>query len=450
MKLHKILIMLACTPIATNAQTTAQKWLEADSAKAIQSRLEADFSLTIPQAVQKINQLYNLGIDSAQLIDYANNHYVELKNINGQNRIHRKSPSNLKLLHPALNGGVKPRGATASPARISYVTDAIEASQGNGTLKTPLQPNAARTVNFTFTIDVPYDAALKGDTLRVWMPVPLETPRQQNITILNTSQPDYILSSPQTSPHNTIYFEAPVVEGKDSHFEYTAQYTALSQYFAPEYILENIRPYDKTSALYQEYTQPQAPHIIIPTELAREIVGSETNPYLQSELVYNYIIKKYPWAGAREYSTIPCIPQYVIEEHHGDCGQVSLLYISLMRALGVPARWESGWMLHPGEKNLHDWAEVYFEGIGWVPVDVSFGRYTTSPDVKTQNFYSTGMDRHRFATNKAVGAQLYPAKKYVRSETVDFQLGEVETAKGNLFYPAWSQKLTLNETDSQK
>ena len=133
----------------------------------------------------------------------------------------------------------------------------------------------------------------------------------------------------------------------------------------------------------------------------------------------------------------------MIDEGHGDCGQVSLLYISLMRSLGVPARWESGWMLHPGEVNLHDWAEVYFEGVGWVPVDVSFGRYTGSADPEVTGFYSHGIDSYRMASNKGVGGKLYPEKKYVRSETVDFQLGEVETSKGNLYYPAWSSDLQV-------
>ena len=103
-----------------------------------------------------------------------------------------------------------------------------------------------------------------------------------------------------------------------------------------------MRPYDTESETYRRYTAMEAPHIVRLDSMARAIVGAETNPLRQSELVYDYIYHHYPWAGAREYSTIECIPQYVIDEGHGDCGQVSLLYISLMRTLGVPARWESG------------------------------------------------------------------------------------------------------------
>ena len=184
------------------------------------------------------------------------------------------------------------------------------------------------------------------------------------------------------------------------------------------------------------------PHIADLSQMARAIADGETNPYLISRKILNYI-SRYPWAGAREYSTLECIPEYVIREGHGDCGQVSLLYISMMRSLGIPARWESGWMLHPGEKNYHDWAEVYFEGVGWVPVDASFGRLSASENPDVVYFYNQGMDAHRFASNLGVCGELYPAKRYVRSETVDFQAGEVETSRGNLFYPAWDSTFDI-------
>ena len=53
------------------------------------------------------------------------------------------------------------------------------------------------------------------------------------------------------------------------------------------------------------------------------------------------------------------------------------------------------------------------------------------------------MDSHRFSTNKGVCGELYPPKKYVRSETVDFQAGEVECSRGNLFYPGWNSYFQL-------
>ena len=168
--------------------------------------------------------------------------------------------------------------------------------------------------------------------------------------------------------------------------------------------------------------------------LARNIVGNEADPLRQASLVYDWIDAYFPWAGAREYSTIGNLARYVLDRGYGDCGQVSSLYITLLRALGIPARWESGWMLHPGKEGMHDWAEVYYEGIGWVPVDMSFGILEVANDKAVRNFYKTGIDIYRFASNKGVGGKLSPEKKFVRSETVDFQLGEMEYDDGNLFY----------------
>ena len=175
-------------------------------------------------------------------------------------------------------------------------------------------------------------------------------------------------------------------------------------------------------------------------KLAECIVGTETNPVKKASLIYDWIVSRFPWAGARDYGTIPNIPDYVLDIHHGDCGQVALLYISLVRAVGVPARWESGWMLHPWEKNYHDWAETYFEGIGWVPTDVSFGR---NDDPAFKEYYKTGTDVYRFASNCDYSEKLYPEKKYLRTDPMDFQAGEAEWRNGNIEGTDYSSKLTV-------
>lgn len=424
-----------CLNTAT-AVASSPVWIEADSAAAIKSRLSADFPLTIPQAVRAINEHYGTSFTEDQVRDFGKKKYIEVKNIDGVDRVHKKSVRNLKLLNPEMNEGWALRGGTASANRISYVDSVLAYYDGSNAL------GAAHSVTYRFVIDVPYNEALKGDSLRVWMPLPISSARQSDVEILGTFPAAHVVSDPTKSVHNTVSMIQKVKEGETTHFEATVRFTNKGQYFSPEFIRRNIRPYDKSSELYKKYTATEAPHIIH-SDLARKIVGNESDPYRQSEMVFDYIINRYPWAGAREYSTIECIPEYVLTEGHGDCGQVSLLYISLMRSLGVPARWESGWMLHPGETNLHDWAEVYFEGIGWVPVDVSFGRYMPAKDPRAVKFYSTGMDAHRLACNLGVCGKMDPEKKFVRSETVDAQLGEVECSKGNLFYPGWESHMQV-------
>lgn len=424
--------MAACSGPKETAQLPT--WIEPDSAAAIHSRLLADFNLTLEEGLALIQEQHpEVTMDT--LRDFAAKHYVEVMEIDGVERMHKKSPRNLNLLNPAYNGGWKMRGATASAKRIAYVDSVIRNSRGL------LADGGKHRVRVRFEINVPFDSALVGDTLRVWMPYPMETYRQTDVSLAEASQ-DYIISTPEQSVHSTLYMQAPA-DTAGNKFFYEAELTTCGKYVEPSRIAAEIKPYDKESAEYKKYTAFDNPHIIRLDSLAQAIVGNETDPYKCSEMAYDYIIQRYPWAGAREYSTIPCMPQYVLDEGHGDCGQVSLLYISLMRTLGIPARWESGWMLHPGEKNLHDWAEVYYEGIGWVPVDVSFGRYINSGNKDIEKFYSTGIDSHRFVANKGVSGEFFPAKEYVRSETVDAQLGEVECTRGNLFYPAWDCSMQI-------
>lgn len=434
--MKKIFLLLATTACLI-ANAGQPRWLEADSAAAIDSRIRTDFPYTVDEFRPMLLEAYPQLDNDSIINDYIAKKYIETREIDGKLHVFRKALRNLPLLAPGLSDRPVGRNKGASRERIAYLDSVLAFYDGTNPL------GNGHRVQYSFTVDIPYDQAIADDSLKIWLPIPFESARQSNIKILGTTHPDYILSDGR-SVHNTIFFQLPApAPGDTLHAGYTAVYDNHGQYFAPEYILANLKDYDKDSDLYREFTAVEYPHIVRMDSLARAIVGAEKNPYRQSELVYDYITNKYPWAGAREYSTIECIPEYVVESGHGDCGQVSLLYISLMRSLGVPARWESGWMLHPCEKNYHDWAEVYFEGIGWVPVDASFGRYPNAVDPRASKFYSTGMDAHRFATNHGICGELYPKKQFVRSETVDFQAGEIESSKGNLFYPAWDQTLRL-------
>jgi len=430
--------ILATTAIFAAASGFAAdpSWLEADSAAAIEARTRADFALTLKDGIKEIKHMYP-GTTDADIRDYIRRGYVEVRDIDGRERMHKKSPRNLGLVNPAMNGGYAGRTSPASAQRIAYVDSILDTEDGT----TP--DGAARRIRYRYSVDVPYDEALAGDTLRLWLPMPRPSQRQSGIRIVETHPAVHRVSGPDASPHRSIYMEQPVAKGADTHFDVTVEYTASAEYFSPEKIIAAMRPYDKDSELYRTYTVMEAPHIVRLDSLATSIAGNETNPLRLSELVYDYIYRHYPWAGAREYSTIPCIPRYVLDEGHGDCGQVALLYISLMRTLGVPARWESGWMMHPGEVNYHDWAEVYFEGVGWVPVDVSFGRYENAADPRARNFYSTGIDAYRLAANSGVCAPLVPAKRFVRSETVDQQAGELECSRGNIFYPGFRRRMEV-------
>lgn len=67
-------------------------------------------------------------------------------------------------------------------------------------------------------------------------------------------------------------------------------------------------------------------------------------------------------------------------------------------------------MMHPKAWNLHDWAEIYFEGIGWVPVDQSFGIPTFARNADEEYFFLGGIDSWRMIVNSDYGMPLIPEK----------------------------------------
>tara|TARA_Y100000310_G_scaffold334233_1_gene413520 strand:+ start:49975 stop:51915 length:1941 start_codon:yes stop_codon:yes gene_type:complete len=68
---------------------------------------------------------------------------------------------------------------------------------------------------------------------------------------------------------------------------------------------------------------------------------------------------------------------WVLDNREGVCDEMTNLFISFTRSVGIPARFVSGMVY----TNLdyawgpHGWAEVYFPEFGWVPFDVTFGQY---------------------------------------------------------------------------
>lgn len=412
-----------------------QQAVAIDSLLQVMGRIRKDFTMTPEEGKKLILEKYPQATD-AQIENWKHTKALEVMNIDGQEWWFRKSVRNLWLLGKEFALKNKSLNDVSAATRLKYFREAMKcAPDVNGV-------RDWRHVNITFTLDIDPDVIPAGETYRMWMPFPFENLRQRNIKLESSNLP---VTHSMGSKHHTVYAKAKAVKGQPTHFEYTFSYDVAERHISQQDLLALVEPY-KHDAFYRKYTSSELPHIVITGEmqsLAGSIVGEEENPVLAASLIYHWIAQRFPWAGAREYSTLSNIPEYVLAHGHGDCGQVSLLYITLCRAAGIPARWESGYMLHPGEENYHDWGEIYFEGVGWVPTDMSFGRSTEGTAL--HDYYATGIDLYRLATNEGTGDQLSPAKKYIRSETVDFQPGEVEWKNGNIYYDHWNSTMRVNE-----
>ncbi|HWY76716.1 MAG TPA: transglutaminase-like domain-containing protein, partial [Verrucomicrobiae bacterium] len=187
--------------------------------------------------------------------------------------------------------------------------------------------------------------------------------------------------------------------------------------------------------------------------LSAKIVGNETNPMLRAKRIYDWLSDHLQYSYALEYSTIPNISDYCRSKGYGDCGQQGLLFITLCRYNGIPARWQSGWNMFPGDTTNHDWTEIYLAPYGWMPVDPYMGNYamryittlTEADKREIRDFYFGGLDHYRMAANSDHSQQLTPAKQSFRSDDVDFQRGELEHSGTNIYFDKFSYHFERKE-----
>jgi hypothetical protein len=98
--------------------------------------------------------------------------------------------------------------------------------------------------------------------------------------------------------------------------------------------------------------------------LAAKIVGQETDPLKRARLLKSWVYKKLRKTMACNSSTT----LGVLKNMAGDCTEHTLLFVSLARALGLPARELTG-VAHVDQIfGWHAWAEVH-DGHQWVSVD---------------------------------------------------------------------------------
>lgn len=67
-------------------------------------------------------------------------------------------------------------------------------------------------------------------------------------------------------------------------------------------------------------------------------------------------------------------PLQTLQDGKGSCRDLTVLFLQLCRANGIPARFTSGYHIQNEHKSeLHAWAEVYIFGVGWIGFDPSIG-----------------------------------------------------------------------------
>ena len=402
-------------------------------------RIRLDFTLTADQARAKVREsIPDLTEDEFQRWTKAN--LLEHMVIDGVPFYFNRSVSNLYRVSPeAMARRAVPFQRNDGPMENAnaYHDDAVAEARRTGKSSV-----GSRRVHVIQSITVNADAVPAGETVRAWIPYPRALPgRQEDIRFLNSAPAKHQIA-PESTMQRTVYLEKPAVAGQPTTFSIDYELTI----FGEHHVIDPA----KVTALGDRpdlapYLAQQPPHIVFTDEMrafSKKVVGDEKNPYLIARKLFE-AVDEIPWGGAREYSTITNISDYALRGNHADCGQQTLLLMTLLRLNGIPAKWQSGMVYSDGKyDNLHDWGALYLAPYGWVPMDVTTGQFKAARDPEVQWFYLGGLDAYRIAFNDDISTEFVPAKQHMRSETVDSQRGEVEWAGGNLYFDQWDYSFT--------
>ncbi len=398
-------------------------------------RIKKDFTRSSAEVIEYVKK-YIPDVTDKDLEKWEKEKSLEYMIIDGQKKYFNPAAHNLFLINKEAKKIKQEKEKPKKPElynRVEAAREIIELAKEEECKY--VKPTRVR---IKYSLSVNKDAVPEGKIIRCWLPFPREKMnRQTDIKLISAFPERYILSDNRDYLQRTIYFEAPAVKGQKTTFKGIFEYTGYA--FYNKINPEEVKPVQLNEEL-KAFIQERPPHIVFTKELkelSKKIVDQETNPYKIAQKIFKWIHDNIPWASARDYSTIRNISKYCYQNMHGDCGIQAILFITLCRINGIPTKWQSGWTTTPGRAGMHDWGKIYFEPYGWLPVDATYG-LLDSKDDDVKWFYLGNMENYRLIVNDDYTQPLYPAKIYPRSDTIDFQRGEVEWEGGNLFFDQWS------------
>ncbi|MGI8965909.1 MAG: transglutaminase-like domain-containing protein, partial [Limisphaerales bacterium] len=399
-------------------------------------RTRQDYSLTQEELFQGLNKsLRNL--TKEEFAKWIHEGRFDSRPIDGVRYFTGTSVSNLYFRHPELNARRRdPKNDAAHQKAVLENCRAIKTAAQKEN-KSYVWPHHFKA---TMTVTADPKAAPAGEMIRAWLPVPRQYPFQTDFKMVSSSSPVKYLAD-ETSPIRSAYFEQTARKGQPTEFQISYEYTTRGIHF--DLASKTNSPVATKTENVNQFTQ-EAPHVVFTEKiknLAQQLAGDETDKTAQAKKFYDWIAGHIKYSFAREYSTLTNISDYCYSNGYGDCGQEALLFITLCRSQGIPARWQTGWFTFPNAKSIHDWTEIYLAGQGWVPVDPYMGifamRYATSLSEnerrEVRDFYFGGLDQYRMIANSDHNQTLQPPKKTWRSDDVDFQRGELESRETNIY-----------------
>lgn len=233
-----------------------------------------------------------------------------------------------------------------------------------------------RSFEFTYLTRIPEFPA-DAKVSRIWIPLP-QSDGYQTVSELKVESPfTYSRHRDPEYGNEYAYLEVPAIKvAEPAEVRVTFQVTRKEHRVA---LGANSTAADKRAEAreLQRFLQPdrRVPLKGTIAELSAEQTRGIQDPVAKGRAIYDYVIAtmRYDKSGTG-WGNGDAI--WACTAKRGNCTDFHSLFIGMMRAAGLPARFEIGFPLpadqHAGTiPGYHCWAQFYVEPYGWIPVDAS-------------------------------------------------------------------------------
>lgn len=325
---------------------------------------------------------------------------IDWRNINGEPHYHEDFLDSLRF-YPREAPGLK-----QTPADNTERDAMLERMEREGFL----------TSRITLRASIRAKTPAHGRSVQAWLPLPAHCPQQSEIEILDAT-PGF-LPAPEDATQRTVYWES---RERDS-FTVTYRYRHRAAFVDPLSL-----PWDPVQPSFD--TEEQLPHLAFTPylrDLAVRLTADCASPAEKAAAIYDYVTGNVDYRYQPAYLQLDVIADTCAKELRGDCGVMALLFITLCRIAGIPARWQSGLSVRPDRVGSHDWAMFYIAPHGWLWADPSFGSSARRDgESRRRKHYFGSLDPWRMVANSVFQASLTPPDPEVRQDPYDNQRGEM-------------------------
>lgn len=297
----------------------------------------------------------------------------------------------------AKSGTSKPSSSAHHSAKSSSTTaqgpvahtaeDPITEKPPQGTSATRLPPVKAaeppsnwRTFEIITTVKL---KAASGQT-RLWLPLPLNQDTLFQRTLGHSWNGNPEMSSMRRLPDGDLeVFHSEWSDGGDGRFQIKTLVTTADRHF--DISKRTVAPEREDILRRNLQASSLIPNDGLAHQQGEQIIGRIKDPVAQAKAIYDWVVDNTTYDPALAGSGTGDVRQQLIRgQYGGRSADINGLFVSICRAIGIPARCVYGLRVGPSRlfrslgltsddatRAQHVRAEFYVPGFGWIPVDPS-------------------------------------------------------------------------------